>query len=117
MIKEAAPLWHSSKLPPTPVLERFTRAMHHASANAQANTAFNSGIHPASAYHVPGLPAGPHQYGRWSNPTWSALEEALAELEGADTIILPSGMAAISAVLYALAKPGSRVRQPTTWLG
>jgi cystathionine gamma-lyase len=103
----------SPKTTAVPLLERFTQAMHHGTAHAQPNTAFNAGIHPVSAYNVPGLPAGPHQYGRWSNPTWSALEETLAQLEGAETIILPSGMAAISAVLYSLVKPGDRILLPS----
>jgi cystathionine gamma-lyase len=92
--------------------KRFTQALHHGTAQAQANDAFNAGIHPVSAYCVPGLPAGPHQYGRWSNPTWTALEETLSLLEGADTMIVPSGMAAISAVLYALVKPGEQILLP-----
>ena len=47
-------------------------------------------------------------YGRSSNPTWRQLESALAELEGATSaLVFSSGMAAISAALQALIKPGS----------
>lgn len=47
-------------------------------------------------------------YGRSSNPTWRHLESALAELEGATSVLVfSSGMAAISAALCALTKPGS----------
>jgi cystathionine gamma-lyase len=47
-------------------------------------------------------------YGRSSNPTWRQLESALAELEGATSaLVFSSGMAAISAALRALIKPGS----------
>jgi cystathionine gamma-lyase len=47
-------------------------------------------------------------YGRSSNPTWRRLESALAELEGATSaLVFSSGMAAISAALCALTKPGS----------
>lgn len=47
-------------------------------------------------------------YGRSSNPTWRHLESALAELEGAaGALVFSSGMAAISAALCALTKPGS----------
>jgi cystathionine gamma-lyase len=47
-------------------------------------------------------------YGRSSNPTWRHVESALAELEGATrALVFSSGMAAISAALRALTKPGS----------
>jgi cystathionine gamma-lyase len=47
-------------------------------------------------------------YGRSSNPTWRHVESALAELEGATSaLVFSSGMAAISAALCALTKPGS----------
>jgi cystathionine gamma-lyase len=47
-------------------------------------------------------------YGRSSNPTWRHLEAALAELEGATrALVFSSGMAAISAALRALTKPGT----------
>jgi cystathionine gamma-lyase len=67
----------------------------------------------ASLYHLPGQPTGTHQYGRWSNPTWSALEDALSVLEQADCTIFPSGMAAIAAVLYSQLKMGDRILLPS----
>lgn len=66
----------------------------------------------ASMFHLPGDPAGVAQYGRFSNATWEALEEALGLLEGAPAIIFPSGMAAISAVFFALLKTGDRILLP-----
>ncbi len=64
---------------------------------------------PVSAYHLSGdEDAGLDTYGRSSNPTWRQLESALAQLEGAtDALVFGSGMAAISAVLRTLTKPGS----------
>jgi cystathionine gamma-lyase len=48
-------------------------------------------------------------YARSSNPTWRHLESALTQLEGAGAAVaLNSEMAAISAALRALAKPGRR---------
>ncbi|GLY30127.1 aminotransferase class I/II-fold pyridoxal phosphate-dependent enzyme [Kineosporia sp. NBRC 101731] len=38
-------------------------------------------------------------YGRWGNPTWTALEDAVGALEGGPALAFGSGMAAISAVL------------------
>ena len=47
-------------------------------------------------------------YGRYSNPGWRQLESALAQLEGAAAaLVFGSGMAAISAALRVLARPGS----------
>lgn len=63
----------------------------------------------ASTYHLSSDETpGPDGYGRNSNPTWRQVESALAELEGATSaLVFGSGMAAISAVLRALAGPGS----------
>lgn len=49
-------------------------------------------------------------YGRHGTPTHRALAEAMTELEGAyDTLILPSGMAAVSAVLFGLLSAGDHL--------
>lgn len=63
----------------------------------------------ASTYHLStDETAGLDTYGRSSNPTWRHLESALAQLEGAaSALVFGSGMAAISAALRVLAKPGS----------
>jgi len=64
---------------------------------------------PASAYHLSDDEGSePHVYGRYSNPTWSELESALAELEGATSALaFGSGMAAVTAALRVLITPGS----------
>lgn len=67
----------------------------------------------ASMYHLPGDPAGFRQYGRFDNPTWEAVEEALGHLEQATALAFPSGMAAISAALFAFLKAGDRVLLPS----
>lgn len=67
----------------------------------------------SSMFHLPGDPAGFAQYGRFSNPTWEALEKMLAHLEGAPSLGFPSGMGAISAVFFALLKAGDRVLLPS----
>ncbi|MFI7274008.1 cystathionine gamma-lyase [Streptomyces sp. NPDC049879] len=71
----------------------------------------------AAHFHLPGDPAGaPYSYGRTGNPTWTALETAIAELESpgeeAHAVVFPSGMAAISAVLIGLSRPGDTVVLP-----
>ncbi|WP_419572102.1 trans-sulfuration enzyme family protein [Rheinheimera sp.] len=49
-------------------------------------------------------------YSRFANPTTAALEQKLAALEGADeALVVASGMAAVSAIMYALLDAGDEV--------
>jgi cystathionine gamma-lyase len=68
----------------------------------------------ASTYHLsPDEDESLDSYGRYSNPTWRQLESALAELEGAAmALTFGSGMAAITAVLRVLARPGKKIVVP-----
>ncbi|TMB84652.1 MAG: aminotransferase class I/II-fold pyridoxal phosphate-dependent enzyme, partial [Chloroflexi bacterium] len=51
-----------------------------------------------------------HSYSRYSNPTFAALEAALAELEGGEAAVVSgSGMAAIHAALASTLRPGDEV--------
>jgi len=52
----------------------------------------------SSTYHA----GGPVGYGRYGNESWNALEAAISELEGGQTLSFSSGMAAISAVFSIL---------------
>ncbi|HPX35121.1 MAG TPA: cystathionine gamma-lyase [Mycobacterium sp.] len=63
----------------------------------------------ASTFHLSPAEAGESDiYGRYSNPGWRQLESALANLEGAAAALtFGSGMAAISAALRVMARPGS----------
>jgi cystathionine gamma-synthase len=45
---------------------------------------------------------GPVGYGRWGNPTWTALEETIGALEGGHGVVFASGQAAIAALLAEL---------------
>ena len=67
----------------------------------------------ASIFHAPGDSTGFHQYGRFSNPTWDGTEEMLSRLENAPTLAFPSGMAAISAVFFALLRAGDHILLPS----
>lgn len=91
---------------------RFAAMLHLASKRTATGAPFTPPIVNTSIYALPGEPAGDYQYARWANPTWSALEEALACLEDAEVVTFPSGMAAIAAVFYALLKPGDRLLLP-----
>jgi len=71
---------------------------------------------PASTYHLSQEPitcpedaAQPYDtYGRSSNPTWREVESALAQLEGTATaLVFGSGLAAITAALRVVARPGA----------
>lgn len=64
---------------------------------------------PASAFHLSADEGSEaHVYGRYSNPVWVQLESALAQLEDATSALtFGSGMAAITAVLRVLVRPGA----------
>ena len=54
--------------------------------------------------------SGHRAYGRWGTPTNRALEAALAQLEGgANAMLTPSGLSAITVALLASVKPGDHV--------
>ena len=93
--------------------ERFARTLHHASKSTEIGHAFSPPIVNTSVYRLAPDPSGPYQYARWANPTWTALEDALAILEDAETVTFPSGMAAIAALLYSTLKSGDRVLLPS----
>jgi cystathionine gamma-synthase len=45
---------------------------------------------------------GDYGYGRWGNPTWTAFEAALGELEGGQCVAFASGLAAVASLLAPL---------------
>jgi cystathionine gamma-lyase len=84
-----------------------TRVVHAGLPGAVQGEPFLPGPVLAAPYHVKGDPSGaPHGYGRYGNPTWSALERAVGELERAIGVVFASGMAASSAVLLDTLRPG-----------
>lgn len=83
-----------------------TRCVHAGLPPASQGTPFLPGPVFASPFHLEGDPATtPYGYGRYANPTWTAYEAALGELEGGDALVVSSGMAAAGAVL-SLLEPG-----------
>jgi len=77
----------------------------------------------AAPFHAPGDPKdNPYTYARSHNPTWTALERAIAQMESgkllsgedyqASVLIFSSGMAAITAVFGAVLRPGDIVVLP-----
>ncbi|MGB8195402.1 MAG: PLP-dependent aspartate aminotransferase family protein [Acidimicrobiales bacterium] len=73
---------------------------------------------PGGPFNVPPTFASTYRdggdlgYGRWGNPTWSAFEETLGELEGGRCVSFASGLAAVSALLAPLPL-GSTVVYPS----
>ncbi len=83
-------------------------------------------LHPspvfAAPYHTPGDPAeAPYSYARSHNPTWTALEKVIGQIESgtfapghanagdtyrANALVFASGMAACSAIFGAFLRPG-----------
>lgn len=86
-----------------------TRAVKAVSSEAIPGRPVGPGPVPASAFHLsPDEGSEQDTYGRGSNPSWRQLESALAQLEGATSALsFGSGMAAITAALRAVVKPGS----------
>lgn len=61
----------------------------------------------AGAFHLRGDPGeAPYTYTRDGNPSWTAYERALGELEGGEAVLFASGMAAASAILLPLCGSG-----------
>jgi cystathionine gamma-lyase len=91
----------------------MARLLHHRGARLAPGEPIGPQIAPAAVFHLPGDPGNaPFQYGRFHNPTWEALEEALSVLEDAEAVLFPSGMAAIAALLFSFVKAGDRVLLP-----
>ncbi|PCI88385.1 MAG: cystathionine gamma-lyase [Hyphomicrobiales bacterium] len=87
--------------------------LHHRQNTIGTGEPISPPIVQASTYKLPAVPEGEYQYGRVSNPTWSAAEQAIALLEDADVVAFPSGMAAISAVLLTTMRPGETLLLPS----
>jgi cystathionine gamma-lyase len=78
-----------------------TRVVRAGLPDPEQGEPFRPGPTFAAPFHVSGDPASaPYTYGRYHNPTWTAYEHALTELEGgADAVIFSSGLSAVAAVL------------------
>jgi cystathionine gamma-synthase len=76
-----------------------TRAVHVGRPPHESDEPLNVPITMAATY----VAGGAREYGRYANPTWTAFEEALADLEGGEVgarcLSFASGLAAVSVVL------------------
>jgi methionine-gamma-lyase len=100
----------------------FTQAVHAGDDHSKHHGALSVPIYPASVYAFADADDGAaihneekpgYYYGRLGNPTQGALEQTMAELEKTDAALaLASGMAAISAAVFTVAKTGDHIVAP-----
>lgn len=100
----------------------FTRAVHAGDDHATHYGALSVPIYPASVYAFSDADEGAaihneekdgYYYGRLGNPTQRALENALTELENTqESLALASGMAAVSAAVFTIARSGDHIIAP-----
>lgn len=91
---DAAPSWH-----------RNTVAVTAGRPGREPDTPLNEPITMASTY----VAGGDVEYGRYGNPTWTALENAIGALEGGRCLTFASGLAAVATVLDLVAIGGKVV--------
>ena len=84
-----------------------TRALRAGLGEKRQGGAFLAGPQFAGTYYLAGEPASSlYTYGRFQNPTWTAFESALADLEEGPALAFASGMAAVAAVFGIALRPG-----------
>jgi cystathionine gamma-lyase len=92
--------------PLTDPLSPITRLLHHRTAKLEKGAPASLPIVASSTFVLPGDPDGAFFYGRNGNPTVQAVEAEVAILERAETVLFPSGMAAMAAMFHAVLRPG-----------
>src|SRR6476469_6874242 len=100
----------------------YTTAVHAGDDHSEHFGALSVPIYPASVFAFPDADEGAaihneekpgYYYGRLGNPTQTALEAAMVQLEnGDDALALASGMAAVSAAVFSVCKTGDHVIAP-----
>lgn len=92
-----------------------TRVVRAGLPDVAQGQAFLSGPTFAGPYHLAGDPeTSAYRYGRYDNPTWSAYEKAIGEVERArSTVVFSSGMAAIAATLGVTLTSGDILAMPS----
>jgi cystathionine gamma-lyase len=94
--------------------KRAAELLHHFGRALNPGDSVVPAIVPTAVFHLPGNPSNaPYQYGRFHNPTWTALEDALGFLEEAECVAFPSGMAAVASILFTQVAAGDRVLLPS----
>jgi cystathionine beta-lyase len=112
---------------PTPARDRTTELIHHPYRPPPGFDAPAVGVHKASTVFFPNVRAlrardwrhkSGYTYGLHGTPTTFTLEERIAALEGGrQTLLVPSGLAAIALVDQALLQHGDEVLLPANVYG
>jgi cystathionine gamma-lyase len=90
-----------------------TRSVHAGLPAAAQGEPFLPGPVFAAPFHLQGaVDAAPFGYTRKANPTWAHFEAALGELEGGEAVVFASGMAAVTAVVVPMLRPGDVLVAP-----
>jgi cystathionine gamma-synthase len=87
---------------PTSSLRPSTIAVTAGRPDRVPDAPLNTPITMAATY----VAGGDVEYGRYGNPTWTALEDALGALEGGRCLTFASGLAAVATVLDLVGKEG-----------
>lgn len=100
----------------------YTAAVHAGDDHNEHHGALSVPIYPASVFAFPDADEGAaihneekpgYYYGRLGNPTQTALEAAMTELEGGEaSLALASGMAAVSAAVLTVCRTGDHIVAP-----
>ncbi len=97
-------------------MRETTRVVRSGLTAAAAGEPMQAGPVFAAPFHTPGEASGvPYTYGGSANPTWTALEQAIAAIEGpacAGVRVFASGTAATAAVFGAVLRPGDLLVLP-----
>lgn len=93
-------------------MRRAAALLHHRKAHLGQGDPVSPPLHFATTFHLPGRDDARPSYQRSGTPAWDAVEAALAILEEAPVVALPSGMAAITCALMACLRTGDRVVLP-----
>jgi cystathionine gamma-synthase len=94
-------------------LSRATRVVALGREPAEPGAQVGAPLVLSSTYHA----GGDVSYARSGNPTWSAFEAAVGDLEGGDALVLASGMAAVTAALSLLPHGGTVVAPDVAYNG
>ena len=84
-----------------------TRTIHAGVPEGEQGAPLLPGPVLAAPFHLRGdTDASEYGYGRDRNPTWTHLERAIGELDGGESVVFASGMAAVTAVLMTTLRSG-----------
>jgi cystathionine gamma-synthase len=98
---------------PEPTLRPATIAVTAGRPPHEVDQPLNQPIVMASTY----VAGGDLEYGRYGNPTWTALEDTLGALEGGRCLTFASGLAAVATVLDLVGHGGTVVAPAHSYTG